>query len=90
MTKLKFDPDPVKKWEVQQKEKLGEEEVEQMEREESSEENELGEIIKKSKEETELDKKLAPYEYLLSLAMIKVSTEEKQKLLKVGLNLIPG
>ncbi|ETN77909.1 DNA gyrase/topoisomerase IV, A subunit [Necator americanus] len=76
LIKKGFDPDPVKKWkELQKKKELelsGEYDV--TEEEEQEEEEVVG--------DKEVEKKLSDYDYLVGMALIKLSEEEKNKLLK--------
>ena len=76
-----FSPDPVKKWkEVQKKKEL--EESGEVEVDEEDEEKEEEEEDKKGGEEKKTDKKLSDYDYLVGMAMIKLSEEEKNKLVR--------
>ncbi|KAK6016639.1 DNA gyrase/topoisomerase IV, A subunit [Ostertagia ostertagi] len=75
LIKKGFDPDPVKKWkELQKKKEL--EESGEYDMEEEEEENE------ESGQDKDLDTKLSDYDYLVGMALIKLSEEEKNKLLK--------
>ena len=86
LVKLKFDPDPVKKWKDEQKKKMaemyGEEEEENLDEEEDEKEEE------KSKKDSDVERKMSDYDYLVGMALIKLSEEEKNKMLKVGIILI--
>ncbi|CAG9536423.1 unnamed protein product [Cercopithifilaria johnstoni] len=79
LIKMNFKPDPVKKWKEERKKEelmiLGE--VAQDEDDEKQDENE--EDAQQSKE---LDSKLSDYDYLVGMAILKLSEEEKDKLLK--------
>uniref|UniRef100_A0A0N5BZA6 TOP4c domain-containing protein n=1 Tax=Strongyloides papillosus TaxID=174720 RepID=A0A0N5BZA6_STREA len=76
LIKEKFDPDPVKAWKDYIKKKelemCGEVEIEE---EEESEDNETS-------TDAGLKKRLADYDYLVNMALIKLSEEEKDRLLK--------
>ncbi|VIO94552.1 Probable DNA topoisomerase II, putative [Brugia malayi] len=82
LVKKGFDPDPVKKWkELQRKRELemtGEFQVddEEMEGEEEEESESSVSPMKK-----DLEKKLSDYDYLVGMAILKLSEEEKDKLL---------
>uniref|UniRef100_A0A1I8ERD3 DNA topoisomerase 2 n=1 Tax=Wuchereria bancrofti TaxID=6293 RepID=A0A1I8ERD3_WUCBA len=82
LVKKGFDPDPVKKWkELQRKRELemtGEVQVddEGMEGEEEEESESSVSPMKK-----DLEKKLSDYDYLVGMAILKLSEEEKDKLL---------
>lgn len=82
LIKHKFDPDPVKKWKDEQKKKMaelyGEEEEENLD-----EEDEEAEKKTEDKKEVEVEKKMSDYDYLVGMALIKLSEEEKNKMLKV-------
>ncbi|WKX97267.1 hypothetical protein Q1695_013154 [Nippostrongylus brasiliensis] len=70
-----FDPDPVKKWkELQRKKEL--EQTGEFDAAEVEENEEEGEGDK------DLDGKLSDYDYLVGMALIRLSEEEKNKLLK--------
>uniref|UniRef100_A0A914RTW2 Topo IIA-type catalytic domain-containing protein n=1 Tax=Parascaris equorum TaxID=6256 RepID=A0A914RTW2_PAREQ len=75
LVKKGFDPDPVKKWkELQRRKELemnGEVEVDEEELEQDEEE--VG---------VHLNKKLSDYDYLVGMAILKLSEEEKDKLLR--------
>ncbi|KAK0396121.1 hypothetical protein QR680_001575 [Steinernema hermaphroditum] len=75
LVKQKYDPDPVKKWKEQQKKKELEinGEVGLDENDEEEEEN---------SPEKQVDSKLSDYDYLVGMALIKLSEEEKDKLLR--------
>lgn len=75
-----FDPDPVKKWkEIQKKKELEETgEVDMNEDEEDKEEE-----ADQTDGEKAVDSKLSDYDYLVGMALIKLSEEEKNRLLKV-------
>ncbi|KHJ95992.1 DNA gyrase/topoisomerase IV, A subunit [Oesophagostomum dentatum] len=77
LIKKGFDPDPVKRWKELQKKK----ELEQSGEYDVTEEDEQQEegVTDKDKE---LDNKLSDYDYLVGMALIKLSEEEKNKLLK--------
>uniref|UniRef100_A0A0K0F8B8 DNA topoisomerase 2 n=1 Tax=Strongyloides venezuelensis TaxID=75913 RepID=A0A0K0F8B8_STRVS len=76
LIKEKFDPDPVKAWRDYCKKKelemCGEVEIEE---EEEIEDNETS-------TDAGLKKRLADYDYLVNMALIKLSEEEKDRLLK--------
>ncbi|XGW08821.1 hypothetical protein V3C99_011270 [Haemonchus contortus] len=75
LVKKGFDPDPVKKWkELQKKKELEESGEYDMEDEEQESEETEG--------NKDLDTKLSDYDYLVGMALIKLSEEEKNKLLK--------
>ncbi|RCN39976.1 DNA gyrase/topoisomerase IV, A subunit [Ancylostoma caninum] len=76
LIKKGFDPDPVKKWkEIQKKKELEQSgEYDATEEEEQEEEGGSG--------DQELEGKLSDYDYLVGMALIKLSEEEKNKLLK--------
>ncbi|KAM3727830.1 DNA topoisomerase 2 top-2 [Dirofilaria immitis] len=79
LIKMNFKPDPVKKWKEERKKQelmmLGE--VAQDEDEEEQEEGEDD-----TKQSKELASKLSDYDYLVGMAILKLSEEEKDKLLK--------
>ncbi|KAL3990740.1 DNA gyrase/topoisomerase IV subunit A family protein [Acanthocheilonema viteae] len=79
LIKMSFKPDPVKKWkeEIKKQELMMLGEVAQDEDDEEQEENE--EDIHQNKE---LASKLSDYDYLVGMAILKLSEEEKDKLLK--------
>ncbi|KAF8363065.1 top-2 [Pristionchus pacificus] len=76
LIKKDFEPDPVKKWKEEQKKKELEEsgEVEMNEDEDEEKEEEDG--------DKKLNGKLSDYDYLVGMALIKLSEEEKNKLMK--------
>ncbi|KAK6039752.1 DNA gyrase/topoisomerase IV, A subunit [Cooperia oncophora] len=75
LIKKGFDPDPVKKWkELQKKKELEESGEYDMEEEE--------EATEESEGDKDVDTKLSDYDYLVGMALIKLSEEEKNKLLK--------
>ncbi|PAV63041.1 hypothetical protein WR25_09079 isoform B [Diploscapter pachys] len=80
LIKMNFDPDPVKKWREEQKKKelkeSGETEVDLEETLADVEEDEDGKKIDKK-----LETHLSDYDYLVGMALIKLSEEEKDKLL---------
>ncbi|VDO55007.1 unnamed protein product [Haemonchus placei] len=72
LIKKGFDPDPVKKWkELQKKKEL-----------EESGEYDMEDEEQESEGNKDLDTKLSDYDYLVGMALIKLSEEEKNKLLK--------
>ncbi|KAK5978496.1 DNA gyrase/topoisomerase IV A subunit [Trichostrongylus colubriformis] len=75
LIKKGFDPDPVKRWKELQKKKELEESGEYDMAEEEEENEESG-------GDKDLDGKLSDYDYLVGMALIKLSEEEKNKLLK--------
>uniref|UniRef100_F1KQV5 DNA topoisomerase 2 n=1 Tax=Ascaris suum TaxID=6253 RepID=F1KQV5_ASCSU len=83
LVKKGFDPDPVKKWkELQRRKELemtGEVEVdeEELEQDEEEQTNVPSSPLKK-----DLEKKLSDYDYLVGMAILKLSEEEKDKLLR--------
>uniref|UniRef100_A0AAF5PLK6 DNA topoisomerase 2 n=1 Tax=Wuchereria bancrofti TaxID=6293 RepID=A0AAF5PLK6_WUCBA len=79
LIKMSFKPDPVKKWKEERKkqELIMSGEISQDEDEEEQEENE--EDAHQSKE---LASKLSDYDYLVGMAILKLSEEEKDKLLR--------
>ena len=77
LIKLKFDPDPVKKWRDAEKKRLAELYGE------DEQENTAEDDDEEKKDEPEIDKKMSDYDYLVGMALIKVSEEEKDKMLKV-------
>uniref|UniRef100_A0A8R1U3B2 DNA topoisomerase 2 n=1 Tax=Onchocerca volvulus TaxID=6282 RepID=A0A8R1U3B2_ONCVO len=83
LVKKGFDPDPVKRWkELQRKRELemsGEVQIddEEMEGEEEEESESSVSPMKK-----DLEKKLSDYDYLVGMAILKLSEEEKDKLLR--------
>ncbi|KHN73174.1 putative DNA topoisomerase 2, partial [Toxocara canis] len=83
LVKKGFDPDPVKKWkELQRKKELemtGETEIDDEEREEEDEEQSN---VPSSPLKKDLEKKLSDYDYLVGMAILKLSEEEKDKLLR--------
>ncbi|EYC08717.1 hypothetical protein Y032_0064g3495 [Ancylostoma ceylanicum] len=76
LIKKGFDPDPVKKWKEIQKKKELEQSGEYDATEEEEQEDEGG------SGDQELEGKLSDYDYLVGMALIKLSEEEKNKLLK--------
>ncbi|VDP04965.1 unnamed protein product [Heligmosomoides polygyrus] len=75
LIKKGFDPDPIKKWkDLQKKKEL--EESGGFDATEEEEQEGAGDTDK------ELDGKLSDYDYLVGMALIKLSEEEKDKLLK--------
>ncbi|CAB3411199.1 unnamed protein product [Caenorhabditis bovis] len=80
LIKMKFDPDPVKKWKEEQKLKelreSGEIELDEDEQATGEDEEEL------SDKDKSVETKLSDYDYLVGMALIKLSEEEKNKLLK--------
>ncbi|KAK0405993.1 hypothetical protein QR680_018303 [Steinernema hermaphroditum] len=78
LVRQKYDPDPVKKWKEEQKKK--ELEMNGEIGADSDAENEQTE--EQSDEQKRLDTKLSDYDYLVGMALIKLSEEEKDKLLK--------
>uniref|UniRef100_A0A0M3HLH6 Eukaryotic translation initiation factor 3 30 kDa subunit n=1 Tax=Ascaris lumbricoides TaxID=6252 RepID=A0A0M3HLH6_ASCLU len=78
-----FDPDPVKKWKEAQKRKELEAtgEVIPDEDEEIESENEENEEAS-TPQGKDLERKLSDYDYLVGMAIMKLSTEEKDKLLR--------
>lgn len=76
LIKKGFDPDPIKKWKDLQKKKELEESGGFDATEEEEQEEGAGDADK------ELDGKLSDYDYLVGMALIKLSEEEKDKLLK--------
>uniref|UniRef100_A0A8R1DUW9 DNA topoisomerase 2 n=1 Tax=Caenorhabditis japonica TaxID=281687 RepID=A0A8R1DUW9_CAEJA len=82
LIKMKFDADPVKKWKEEQKLKELREsgEIEVEEEEQVSGDDEEG--TSASSSEKAVETKLSDYDYLVGMALIKLSEEEKNKLLK--------
>ncbi|CAJ0586787.1 unnamed protein product, partial [Mesorhabditis spiculigera] len=80
LIKKGFDPDPVKKWKDVQKKKELEMcgEVSQDEDDEKEQEDDGAAPTEAKK----VDQKLSDYDYLVGMALIKLSEEEKDKLLK--------
>ncbi|KAK0402260.1 hypothetical protein QR680_016238 [Steinernema hermaphroditum] len=78
LVRQKYDPDPVKKWKEEQKKK--ELEMNGEIGADSDAENDQAE--EQSDEQKRLDTKLSDYDYLVGMALIKLSEEEKDKLLK--------
>ncbi|VDK74675.1 unnamed protein product, partial [Onchocerca ochengi] len=78
LIKMDFKPDPVKKWREERKKQelmmLGEVAQDEDEKEQESEEN--------AHQSKELTNKLSDYDYLVGMAILKLSEEEKDKLLK--------
>ncbi|PIC46288.1 hypothetical protein B9Z55_006032 [Caenorhabditis nigoni] len=83
LIKMKFDPDPVKKWKEEQKLKELREsgEVELDEDDQVDEEGD-GEGTSASSTTKVLETRLSDYDYLVGMALIKLSEEEKNKLIK--------
>uniref|UniRef100_F1KQW9 DNA topoisomerase 2 n=1 Tax=Ascaris suum TaxID=6253 RepID=F1KQW9_ASCSU len=83
LVKMGFDPDPVKKWKEAQKRKELEAtgEVIPDEDEENESENEENEEAS-TPQGKDLERKLSDYDYLVGMAIMKLSTEEKDKLLR--------
>ncbi|KAJ1370195.1 DNA topoisomerase 2 [Parelaphostrongylus tenuis] len=77
LIKKGFEPDPVKKWKELQKKKELEQSGEYDAAEEEEETEEDSGVTDK-----DLEGKLSDYDYLVGMALIKVSEEEKNKLLK--------
>ncbi|VDO52095.1 unnamed protein product [Onchocerca flexuosa] len=75
---MNFKPDPVKKWKEERRKQelmmLGEVAQDEDEEEQESEEN--------THQSKELTNKLSDYDYLVGMAILKLSEEEKDKLLK--------
>ncbi|CAK5027807.1 unnamed protein product [Meloidogyne enterolobii] len=92
LQKHKFKPDPVKQWKEEQKRKelemCGEANLTEDEEEDEAEENEAVNV--------ELEKKVSDYDYLVGMAIWKLSMEDKDKLLaeseakKKELNILKG
>nr|CAD2190351.1 unnamed protein product [Meloidogyne enterolobii] len=92
LQKNKFKPDPVKQWKDEQKRKelevCGEANLTEDEEEDEAEENEAVNV--------ELEKKVSDYDYLVGMAIWKLSMEDKDKLLaeseakKRELNILKG
>ncbi|CAK5022619.1 unnamed protein product [Meloidogyne enterolobii] len=92
LQKNKFKPDPVKQWKDEQKRKelemCGEANLTEDEEEDEAEENEAVNV--------ELEKKVSDYDYLVGMAIWKLSMEDKDKLLaeseakKNELNILKG
>ncbi|VBB31474.1 unnamed protein product [Acanthocheilonema viteae] len=82
LVKKGFDPDPVKRWkELQRKRELemtGEVEIDDEEVEGEEEEESESPVSPMKKD---LEKKLSDYDYLVGMAILKLSEEEKDKLL---------
>ncbi|CEF65604.1 DNA topoisomerase 2-beta [Strongyloides ratti] len=81
LIKEKFDPDPVKAWKdyckKRELEMCGEVEIEEEEANEEDSEEAGG-----TSTEAGLKKRLADYDYLVNMALIKLSEEEKDRLLE--------
>ncbi|EFO86230.1 CRE-TOP-2 protein [Caenorhabditis remanei] len=84
LIKMKFDPDPVKKWKEEQKLKELREsgEIELDEEDQVDDDEEDGEGTSASSSTKVLETKLSDYDYLVGMALIKLSEEEKNKLLR--------
>ncbi|VDN02891.1 unnamed protein product [Thelazia callipaeda] len=81
LVKKGFDPDPVKQWKESQKKRELEMTGEvQMEDEETDNEEESDSSSPSTKNDWE--KKLSDYDYLVGMAILKLSEEEKDKLLR--------
>uniref|UniRef100_A0A915Q4L1 DNA topoisomerase 2 n=1 Tax=Setaria digitata TaxID=48799 RepID=A0A915Q4L1_9BILA len=82
LVKMNFKPDPVKKWKEERKKQelimLGEVAQDQDEDEENQEEVDEDD----PHESKELTSRLSDYDYLVGMAILKLSEEEKDKLLK--------
>ncbi|CAJ0604912.1 unnamed protein product [Cylicocyclus nassatus] len=78
LVKKGFDPDPVKRWKELQKKK----ELEQSGEYDATEEEEQMEEDGSGDRDRDLEGKLSDYDYLVGMALIKLSEEEKNKLLK--------
>lgn len=85
LIKMRFDPDPVKKWKEEQKLKelreSGEVELDEDDRAAADEDSD-GEGTSASSSEKAVETKLSDYDYLVGMALIKLSEEEKNKLIK--------
>ncbi|EGT36104.1 hypothetical protein CAEBREN_03194 [Caenorhabditis brenneri] len=85
LIKMKFDPDPVKKWKEEQKLKelreSGEIELDEEEQAAADAESD-GEGTSSSSASKAVETKLSDYDYLVGMALIKLSEEEKNKLIK--------
>ncbi|GMT15036.1 hypothetical protein PFISCL1PPCAC_6333, partial [Pristionchus fissidentatus] len=78
LIKKGFDPDPVKKWKEDQKKK----ELEESGEVEHEEEEEEGEKEEDDGGDKKLKGRLNDYDYLVGMALIKLSEEEKDKLMR--------
>ncbi|VDN44339.1 unnamed protein product [Gongylonema pulchrum] len=82
LIKMGFDPDPVKKWKEERRKRelmlLGEVAQDEDEEKDENEEEEEG----ADAQGKELTNKLSDYDYLVGMAILKLSEEEKDKLLR--------
>lgn len=86
LIKMRFDPDPVKKWKEEQKLKelreSGEIELDEEEQAAVDAATSDGEGTSSASAEKNVETKLSDYDYLVGMALIKLSEEEKNKLIR--------
>ncbi|VDK24464.1 unnamed protein product [Anisakis simplex] len=90
LVSMGFDPDPVKKWKELQKKKemeatgeiITEEGSDGENEENEGEEDEHNRKEPKNAQQKDLESKLSDYDYLVGMAIVRLSSEEKDKLLR--------